>query len=111
MASVRPEHDPVDIDLDVDTDVDVDIDVDAVPPRLRVVHEDRAIDLRGAERAVADLLVALGHDPDDGHLADTPRRVAAAYAELLTPRAFDLTTFPNDEGYDELVLARDIPFQ
>jgi GTP cyclohydrolase I len=28
----------------------------------------------------------------------------------LTPREFRLTTFPNDEGYDELVLARDIPF-
>jgi GTP cyclohydrolase I len=36
--------------------------------------------------------------------------VARSFAELLTPRAFDLTTFPNDEGYDELVLARDIPF-
>jgi GTP cyclohydrolase I len=28
---------------------------------------------------------------------------------MLTPRTFDLTTFPNDEGYDELVLARSIP--
>ncbi len=37
--------------------------------------------------------------------------MARALAELLTPQAFDLTTFPNDEGYDELVLARDIPFQ
>ena len=35
--------------------------------------------------------------------------MARAYAELLTPALFDLTTFPNDEGYDELVLARDIP--
>ncbi len=52
---------------------------------------------------------ALGRDPGNPHLADTPRRVAAAYAELLSPRAFDLTTFPNDEGYDELVLARGIP--
>src|SRR5207248_4381290 len=67
--------------------------------------------LAGAEVAVRDLLVALGHDPVSEHLVDTPRRVAHAYAELLTPRAFDLTTFPNDEGYDELVLARDIPFQ
>src|SRR5205814_3309644 len=70
-----------------------------------------SIDLAAAEDAVADLLVALGHDPTDEHLADTPRRVAQAFAELLTPRAFDLTTFANDEGYDELVLARDIPFQ
>jgi GTP cyclohydrolase IA len=69
------------------------------------------VDLAAAEQAVADLLVALGRDPDDDdHLADTPRRVAAAYAEMLTPRPFSLTTFPNDEGYDELVLARDIPF-
>lgn len=68
------------------------------------------IDLAAAERAVADLLVALGQDPRDPHTSDTPRRVAAAYAELLTPRPFNLTTFPNDERYDELVLARDIPF-
>ena len=33
-----------------------------------------------------------------------------AYAELLTPKPFDPTTFPNEEGYDELVLARSIPF-
>jgi GTP cyclohydrolase I len=78
--------------------------------RLRIVHE-ASVDLDAAERAVADLLVALGHDPSSEHLADTPRRVARAYAELLTPRPFNLTTFPNDEGYDELVLARDIPFQ
>jgi len=68
------------------------------------------IDLPAAERAVADLLVALGQDPLDEHLADTPRRVAASYAEFLTPRSFNPTTFPNDETYDELVLARDIPF-
>jgi GTP cyclohydrolase I len=79
--------------------------------RLRVVQDDVAVDLDKAERAVGDLLVALGRDPQSPHLADTPRRVASAYAELLTPRPFDLTTFPNDEGYDELVLARDIPFQ
>ena len=59
---------------------------------------------------MAALLHALGRDPASPHLADTPRRVADAYAELLTGRPFDLTTFPNDEGYDELVLARDIPF-
>ena len=37
--------------------------------------------------------------------------MARAYAEMLSPRSFDLTTFPNDEGYDELVLARAIPVQ
>ena len=79
-------------------------------PHLRVIRGGATIDVTAAERAVADLLVALGQDPDDEHTADTPRRVATAYAELLTPRSFSLTTFPNDEGYDELVLARDIPF-
>jgi GTP cyclohydrolase IA len=77
--------------------------------RLRVVDGRRRPDREAARRAVADLLVALDRDPTDGHLAETPGRVADAFAELLTPRPFDLTTFPNDEGYDELVLARGIP--
>ena len=58
---------------------------------------------------MADLLAALGQDPSAEPLADTPRRVAAGYAELLTPVPVAPTTFPN-EGYDELVLARAIPF-
>jgi GTP cyclohydrolase I len=70
----------------------------------------RAIDLPAAEAAARDLLIALGTDLSEEGVADTPRRVAAAYAELLTPISFEATTFPNDEGYDELVLARDIPF-
>src|SRR6201991_3325842 len=66
-------------------------------------------DLDAAERAAADFLEALGLRLASESLAQTPRRMAHAYAELLTPRGFDLTTFPNDEGYDELVLVRDIP--
>ena len=81
------------------------------PHRLRIVRGDPTIDIEAAEQAVRDLLVALGRDPSSEHLDDTPRRVARAYAELLTPEPFDLTTFPNDEGYDKLVLARDLPFQ
>ncbi len=81
------------------------------PGRLRIAREQQAVDLEAAEQAVTDLLIALGHDPTSEHLVETPRRVAKSYAELLTPRDFNLTTFPNDEGYDELVLARGIPFQ
>jgi GTP cyclohydrolase IA len=77
---------------------------------LEVVGRSPAVDLVRAERAVAELLAALGQDPSSEQLLDTPRRVAASYAELLTPAPFTLTTFPNDEGYDELVLARAIPF-
>jgi len=79
--------------------------------RLRVVHGRQQVNLPAAERAVRDLLVALGRDPSSPHLADTPRRVAESFTEMLTPREFDLTTFPNDEEYDELVLARSIPVQ
>lgn len=70
----------------------------------------RAIDRCGVEHAARDLLAALGADLTDESLRDTPRRMAAAYAELLTPQPFEATTFANDEGYDELVVARSIPF-
>ncbi len=70
----------------------------------------RRMDPAAVERAAWDLLVGLGADLTDEGLRETPRRVAAAYAELLTPAPFNPTTFPNDEGYDELVVAGDIPF-
>jgi GTP cyclohydrolase I len=69
------------------------------------------VDLPSAEHAAAAFLAALGVDTDADATAATPRRMARAYAELLRPRSFDLTTFPNDEGYDELVLASGIPVQ
>src|SRR3954470_11722983 len=68
------------------------------------------IDRPAAERAARQLLLALGADIASESLRETPRRVVEAYAELLTPEPFHATTFPNDEGYDELVVARDIPF-
>lgn len=76
---------------------------------LRVINEPDGVDLLAAERAAAEFLRALGVGLDSESLRNTPERMARAYAELFTPRPFDLTTFPNDEGYDELVLARDIP--
>src|SRR6185436_13033220 len=78
-----------------------------VSRRLRVVHGREQVDLPAAEKAVRELLVALGRDPFSPHLVDTPRRVASSFSEMLTPREFDFTTFP----YDELVLARSIPLQ
>jgi GTP cyclohydrolase I len=69
-----------------------------------------AIDRKAAERAAADLLAALGADLHSEQLRETPRRMIEAYAELLTPEPFRPTTFPNEQGYDELVLVRSIPF-
>jgi GTP cyclohydrolase I len=77
--------------------------------RPRVTHEAAAVDLTAAEKAAADLLAALGLPIDSDEMAETPRRMAQAYAEMLTVGPFDFTTFPNREGYDELVLVENIP--
>jgi GTP cyclohydrolase I len=68
-------------------------------------------DLDGAAAGARILLEALGVDLADESLARTPERMAAALAELMRPRPFQLTTFPNDGGYDELILARSIPLR
>ena len=75
----------------------------------RTVDAHNAIDLAAAERAAADLLHALGVRTEDESLRETPGRMARAYQELLSPRPFTPTTFPNSEHYDELVMVRDIP--
>jgi len=80
--------------------------LDDIPP----ADAGRRIDVDAARTAARDLLLALGADLEDEGLRDTPRRVAEVYAELLTPTGFAPTTFPNDEGYDELVVACEIPF-
>jgi hypothetical protein len=68
------------------------------PPEAEVVGRSPAVDLVRAERAVAEVLAVLGQDPTSEELAETPRRVAASYAELLTPAPFTLTSFPNDSA-------------
>jgi GTP cyclohydrolase IA len=70
-----------------------------------------SVDERAVERAARTFLHALGISTDGESLSGTPRRMARAYVELLSPVPFTFTTFPNDEGYDELVLARNIPFR
>ena len=78
-------------------------------PTLALATEP-AVSESPAERAAADFLLALGVDLDDESRRDTPARMARMYADLLTATDFNATTFPNDGGYDELVVARDIPF-
>jgi GTP cyclohydrolase IA len=62
-----------------------------------------------ATQAAGVFLKALGVDLGAEGMAETPARMAHAYSDLFSPRAFKATTFPNNEGYDELVLARAIP--
>jgi GTP cyclohydrolase I len=71
-----------------------------------------AFDQARAEKAVRELLYAIGEDPDRAGLADTPARVARAYQEMFAGLYADPddvlnTTF--DEQHDELVLVKDIP--
>lgn len=72
--------------------------------------DSRLVDHAAVQAAAGALLRALGADVESESLQETPRRMADAYTELLTPQPFRATTFPNDEGYDELIVARAIPF-
>jgi len=82
----------------------------SIAPLHAVPTDPSFVDLEAAEAAAADLIRALGADTESESLEETPRRIAAMYAELLSPVPFDATTFPNDGGYDELVIAREIQF-
>ena len=77
--------------------------------RSSVTQDTAPVDLLAAERAATDLLRALGQPIGSDGMAETPRRMAHAYAEMLTSDGFDFTTFANAEGYDELVVVEDIP--
>ena len=64
-----------------------------------------------AERAVRELLIAVGEDPDRDGLRETPARVARAYAEIFAglsqdPRDVLATTF--DLGHEEMIMVKDI---
>jgi GTP cyclohydrolase I len=66
---------------------------------------------RDPEGAAREFLLSLGLEVDSEGLRDTPGRMARAYQELFTPAPFTFTSFPNDNQYDELVLARDLPLR
>lgn len=71
------------------------------------------VDRDRAEAAVRELLLALGEDPDREGLRETPRRVAAAFEETFGGREVNLPKLLAvgfEEGHDEMVILRDIPF-
>ena len=74
-------------------------------------YDTPAYDAERAERAVRELLYAIGEDPDRDGLHDTPARVSRAYAEMfagLHQRPEDVLTTTFEAGHDELVLVKDI---
>lgn len=63
--------------------------------------------------AVARIIEAIGEDPQREGLVETPRRVAQMYAEIFSGLAVDPRTFLDvgfEEGHDEMVILKDIPF-
>ncbi|MGE0880846.1 MAG: GTP cyclohydrolase I FolE [Acidimicrobiia bacterium] len=78
-----------------------------------VLDASASVDVDRIERAVREILLAVGEDPDRDGLVRTPNRVAKAYAEILAglkddPRSHLTVTFEAD--HDEMVMVRDIPF-
>jgi GTP cyclohydrolase I len=87
-------------------------DLDPEPGPVLALHPARTEpDLDAAADAARAFLEALGVPCTGPGMVRSPARMAAAYAELLTPRDFEPTTFPNDEHYDELVVVKEIPVQ
>ncbi len=73
----------------------------------------KPVDVERIERAVGEILLAVGEDPGREGLKATPRRVANMYAELLAGMQHDPkehVTSVFHERYDEIVLLRDVPF-
>jgi len=71
----------------------------------------RPFDAPRVERAVRELLLAIGEDPERDGLQETPARVARAYAEMfggLRQSPEDVLTTTFDLGHDEMVLVKDI---
>jgi len=100
-------HDPLDR-FDLDTH-DAGDGADPTPANLPPAN----VDIPRIERAVREILLAVGEDPDREGLLKTPNRVARAYGELMAglkfdPRSHLKTVF--HERYDEVVLLRDIEF-
>ena len=72
-----------------------------------------AVDLERIQRAVREILAAVGEDPDREGLQETPARVARMYAEMFSGLKVDPKTHTRKfftEQYDEMVLVRDISF-
>lgn len=71
------------------------------------------IDLERIEKAVREILIAIGEDPERQGLRETPRRVAHMYAELFAGLHEDPTRHLGamfDEAHHEMVVLRDISF-
>jgi len=81
--------------------------------KVSIKRYDRVIDLAQIEKGVTQILLAIGEDPSREGLKETPQRVAKSYEKLFGGYREDpqklITVFDN-EGYDEMIIAKDIDF-
>ena len=77
-------------------------------------HPEPLIDTARIEKAMKEIIEAIGEDPDREGLAETPARVARYYAEVFSGVHEDpgdqIDAFFGDEHYQEIVMVREIPF-
>ena len=84
------------------------------PARLtEIAPASPRLDMPRIKAAVRELLAAIGENPQREGLRETPRRIAEMYEEIFAglwtdPR--DILSVSFEEGYDEMVILRDIPF-
>jgi GTP cyclohydrolase IA len=74
---------------------------------------DNPVDLARIERAVREILLAVGEDPEREGLLETPKRVAKMYAEIFSGLHTDPAVYLNKlftQKHDELVIVKDIEF-
>jgi GTP cyclohydrolase I len=102
---INSQHCNIEAAMDLDESIDDELSSFSSSPQ---------IDFPAAQRAVADLLAAVGEDPNRQGLQNTPERVARMYSELLQGYWMDPIALVNgalfDETYDEMVMVRDIEF-
>ncbi len=79
---------------------------------LYMVHPEQPIDLTRIEKAVREILLAVGENPDREGLAETPARVARMYSEIFAGLHVDVNSVIkvfNEADHDEMILVGDIP--
>ena len=88
---------------------------DGVPKDADLCSKSARVRREEVEDAVRKLVIWAGDDPDREGLVDTPRRVVKAYEEFFSGYQVDPTdylerTFEETDGYDEMIVLRDIAF-
>lgn len=75
---------------------------------------EETMDKETIEKAVREIIIAIGEDPDREGLLDTPKRIANMYEEIFSGLGEDpkkhLEIYFQEEKYEELVLVKDLPF-